>query len=143
MTLDPEPGTTVLPPSVEAVCHIGVDEMDSQHVRIFYALQRLQESLEGPFPLETLGARLKQLETMTLEHFRDEELLMERRGYPHLLPHRAEHEVLIERCHTLLSDYSSPESPPLVHLPGQLQAVFISHIQGVDMDYARYLAGHP
>ena len=108
MTSDPELGTTVLPPAMEASCRIGVDEMDSQHVRIFHALQRLQESLEGPFPLETLGARLKLLEALVLEHFRDEEHLMECRGYPHVLPHRAEHELLIEKCHILLRDYIPP-----------------------------------
>lgn len=143
MTSDPELGTTVLPPAMEASCRIGVDEMDSQHVRIFHALQRLQESLEGPFPLETLGARLKLLEALVLEHFRDEEHLMECRGYPHVLPHRAEHELLIEKCHILLRDYSTPGSPPLARLPEELRDVFINHIQGVDMDYSRFLAEHP
>ena len=78
--------------------------MDTQHLRIFQALQRLDESLRGRFPLETLGARLKQLEAFTLEHFRDEEALMEQSHYPLFLPHRAEQEMILDRCHAIVED---------------------------------------
>jgi hypothetical protein len=43
-----------------ASASLGHGEMDNQHQRIFQVLVRLDESLRGPFPLETLGARLKQ-----------------------------------------------------------------------------------
>ena len=130
-------------PDLPDPCRIGVAEMDHQHLRILNAIQRLQESLQGPYPLATLDARLKQLESLTLEHFQDEEMLMERQGYPHVPAHRSEHENIIEFCHNLLKQYGSPDSPPLVRLAEELRTVFFRHIQGVDMDYARFLAGRP
>jgi hemerythrin-like metal-binding protein len=114
--------------------------MDNQHLRILVGLQRFAESLRGPFPLQTLGARLKQLETLVLDHFQDEEAMLQRIQYPHLAAHQAEHESLIELCHELLDQFSSPESPPLVELPERLLVLFDRHIQGVDMDYAHFLA---
>ena len=118
----------------------GEPEMDNQHLRILMALQRLEESLRGPFPLETLAARLKQLEDLILDHFRAEEALLERSGYPHLLAHRADHEVLIEQGHELLDRFSSPDSPPLFHLAQELAALLFRHVEGVDRDYAAFLS---
>jgi hemerythrin len=106
---------------------------------IFQALLRLDESLRGPFPLETLGARLQQLEDHILEHFRDEEILMERTQYPLLLPHRAEHEVMVERCRQVVGQFASPDSPPLSDLSEAFIALFLRHIREVDMDYATFI----
>jgi hemerythrin-like metal-binding protein len=125
--------------ALEGMSRIGHQEMDSQHLKIFQALQRLGESLRGPFPLETLGARLKQLETLTLDHFREEEELMEQAHYPLLLSHRAEHEFLVERCHGLLDQFSSPGSPPLDQLAEALSVPFARHVQEVDMDYVKFI----
>jgi len=120
----------------EGLRRTGDADMDGQHLRILQALQRLDESLRGPFPLATLSARLTQLEDFVLEHFRDEEALLEQAGYPLLAPHRAEHEVLVERCHRLMDQFSSPHSPPLTSLPEAFISMFLRHIAEVDMDYA-------
>jgi len=125
--------------SLETLFQTGNQDMDRQHGRIFMALQRLDESLRGPQPLETLGARLRLLETFTLEHFHDEESLMEKAGYSMLLAHRAEHEFIIERCHGLLEQFSSPDSPPLTSLAENLLDQFNRHIREVDMDFVAFL----
>lgn len=122
-----------------ALRRTGDPDMDRQHMHILQALERLHESLLGPFPLENLGARLRQLETLTMEHFRDEELLMEQWHYSLLASHRAEHELIVDRCHQLLDQYGSPDSPPLEQLPQALIALFTHHIETVDMDYAAML----
>ena len=133
---DPSPSGSTL----EALCLTGNQDLDNQHGRIFQALQRLDESLRGAHPLETLGARLRLLETYTLEHFENEEALMEMAGYSLLLPHRAEHELIIERCHALLEQFSAPDSPPLANLSEVLNAHFNRHIREVDMDFVAFLA---
>ena len=125
----------------------GDPVMDGEHLRLLTALERLEESLLGPHGLETLGDRLLHLETLTLEHFRNEEDLMARRRYPHLDLHRAEHQVVIEHCRGLLGQFSSPDSPPLASLAVRLKEVFLHHIETVDRDYAAFLewerAGEP
>jgi hemerythrin len=138
MTSDPVDASSSTP-LVEDLCMTGDPDMDSQHQRIFQALQRLDESLHGPFPLETLGARLKQLETLSLDHFRAEELFMEQAQYPLFQIHRAEHEFILDRCHDVLDQFSAPDSPPLTQLAEALAALFAQHIQKVDMDYATFL----
>lgn len=117
----------------------GEPVMDAEHLRMFAALERLEESLQGPYPLETLGDRLRQLETLTLEHFRSEEDLMASHGYPHLHLHQAEHEVVIDQCHDLLAQFIGPDSPPLADLAARLKVLFFRHIEMVDMDYVSFL----
>jgi hemerythrin-like metal-binding protein len=119
---------------------IGEPTMDGEHLRLVNALQRLEESLRGPHGLETLAARLRQLEDMTLEHFRNEEELMARVGYPHLDLHRTEHQMLIEHSRGLLGQFSGPDSPPLPDLARRLADVFLHHTETVDRDYAAFLA---
>ncbi|MDR3673573.1 MAG: hemerythrin domain-containing protein [Holophaga sp.] len=123
----------------EDLCRVGDPDLDAQHLRMFHALERLDESLRGPFPLATLGARLKQLEDYVLDHFRDEEARLELIQYPLLLPHRAEHEVLVERCRGLIDQFSSPDSPPLTSLPEIFATIFLAHIRDVDKAYAGFL----
>jgi methyl-accepting chemotaxis protein len=125
--------------SREDLCSTGNPDMDNQHLRIFQALLRLDESLRGPFPLATLGARLQQLEDHLLEHFRDEEALMEKTHYPLLLPHKAEHELMVERCRQVVGQFASPDSPPLTDLSEAFIALFLRHIREVDMDYANFI----
>jgi methyl-accepting chemotaxis protein len=117
----------------------GAAARDAEHLRIFTALQRLEESLGGPFPLETLGPRLKQLEELLLDHFRHEEAFLAEAGYPLLGAHKVEHEVALDRCHALLDRFSQPGSPPLVRLARQFQAALLRHIGTVDRDYADFL----
>jgi len=67
-------------PFVEAAAEAqstGQPDMDRQHQRLLLVLQRMDESLRGPFPLATLGARIKQLEELAQEHFREEEAMLE------------------------------------------------------------------
>jgi hemerythrin len=120
-------------------CRTGEPEMDAEHLRLLTALQRLEESLLGPHGLETLSDRLLHLQGMTLEHFRNEEDLMARVQYPHLDLHRAEHELLIGQCRSLLEQFTAPDSPPLVDLARRLRELVLFHIQTVDRDYASFL----
>jgi hemerythrin-like metal-binding protein len=117
----------------------GQPEMDRQHQRLLLVLQRMDESLRGPFPLATLGARLKQLEELGQEHFREEEAMLEAAGYPHLKFHRAEHARMEERFHELIAEFASPDSPPLTALCEAFLALFVHHVETVDLDYAGFL----
>jgi hemerythrin-like metal-binding protein len=139
VTLNDQADSPVSSEVREGLRSTGDPEMDAQHLRILQALQRLDESLRGPFPLATLSARLKQLEDFVLEHFQDEEARLEQAGYVLLEAHRVEHEVMVKRCHEVMDQFSSPDSPPLTSLGETLISMFLSHIEGVDMHYAPFL----
>lgn len=64
---------------------------------------------------------------------------METGGYPHLGPHRAEHEAVVERLRELQRVHSEPNGPPLVGMIRQAREMLLSHVRDVDMDYAEHL----
>jgi len=119
---------------------LGIPQLDQQHRRIMQALVRLDECLHRTYPKSALEDRIHQLRILTTDHFRDEEELMAQAGYPHLGPHRAEHEVLLIRCHEMLEFFGSPGAPPSRRLAETLAEVFMNHIENVDREYAEYMA---
>ena len=138
MDLDPAESS----PFAEAVAEpptTGHADMDHQHQRLLLVLQRMDETLRGPFPLATLGARIKQLEELAQEHFREEEAMLEAVGYPHLAFHRDEHLRMEERFHELIAEFASPDSPPLTALCETFLTMFLHHLDTVDLDYAGFL----
>jgi hemerythrin len=64
---------------------------------------------------------------------------MEKTHYPLLLPHKAEHELMVERCRQVVGQFASPDSPPLTDLSEAFIALFLRHIREVDMDYANFI----
>lgn len=129
----------LLPLTVDQLPRIRTSAMDYQHLMIFMAFLRLEESLRGHSPLDTLAPRLKQLETLVLSHFSDEEAVMAAGGYPHLWLHRLEHEKVQEKCADLLKEFGQPDSPPLTGFADALVQMFLHHVQVVDLDYDEFL----
>jgi len=138
MDVDPADSSPFAAAAAEAQS-TGQPDMDRQHQRLLLVLQRMDESLRGPFPLATLGARIKQLEELAQEHFREEEAMLEAVGYPHLGFHRDEHLRMEERFHELIAEFARPDSPPLTSLCEVFLAMFVHHLETVDLDYAGFL----
>ena len=135
--MSPEPDLSA--PLADSPLRTGNPTMDDQHQQIFRTIRSLLQSLQGPFPMETLGARLKQIESLAFEHFRDEEGLMELSRYPMLAVHRAEHELIVDRCHDGIARFAQPGSKPLGVMLEEFVAMFEYHIQKIDMDFVTYL----
>ena len=124
---------------LEALFRTGHQALDEQHLQIVRTIRALMQSLEGPFAMETLGPRMNQIQALAFEHFRDEEDLMEISHYPHVAVHRAEHELIVERCHEVFARYAQLGSQSLVTMLEELTALFAQHIQRIDMDFVNYL----
>jgi hemerythrin len=117
----------------------GQVRMDMQHRRILQAMGLLVESLGAPFPEESLDIRVRRIRDLAREHFAEEESLMEASGYPYLEAHRADHEVLRDRCEDLIAGYGSTYSASLPALCGTITELFRRHVEMVDSDYAVFL----
>ena len=121
----------------------GLAPMDSQHRRILQAMQLLLKSLETPFPEESLEVRVRRVRDLVNEHFAAEEQIMEAAGYPFLEAHRAEHQVLTERCDALMAGCGTTYGPTVAALGTTVLALFRHHVERVDRDYATYLGSLP
>lgn len=136
MTPDPAPSSAI---SWSDDLNTGVTVLDDQHRLLDRVLQSLLQTLESRSQTRDVAARLEQLQSLAEEHFATEEALMEVYGYPHLGPHRAEHEALVEHLRGQLQAFLAPEAPPLELLILEVRRIFHQHVRQVDQDYATYL----
>ncbi len=124
----------VWPPELDT----GVSVLDEQHHLLNRALLSLHQTLLSQTPRD-LAARIDHLQSLALEHFATEEAVMEACGYPHLGPHRAEHEVLVERLREMQRRYAEPGAPPLAEMILLARELLLAHVREVDRDYAEHL----
>lgn len=118
---------------------LGIPILDEQHHLLDRVLLSLCQTLQANAAPRDLAARIEQLQCLVTEHFATEEAVMETCGYPHLGPHRAEHEVVVERLRELQRVHSEPNGPPLAGMIRQAREMLLSHVRDVDMDYAEHL----
>lgn len=118
---------------------VGVDRLDEQH----RVLHRLIMSLAGT--LETspgaLGTEERFLEVFekAVEHFKTEEDYLEARAYPDLVPHRFEHELLLDWFRDQMVQRTAPNARPLILLVQEIAEIIQRHHETVDKAYADWL----
>ncbi len=87
----------------------NVDYCDKQHMELFDRVNALNEAVSGG-DRGDIGKRLDYLIDYVVEHFQDEERLMEERGYAGLDQHRQEHENLVNTCTDLQGKFHAKEA---------------------------------
>ncbi len=122
--------------------HIGVENIDNQHDKLFSIARRIvsirDESAHNQFRRTFVGKEgIKFLKSYALNHFADEEAYMKEIGYPHFTAHKQEHDkfrdvVVPSLEHNLIeSDYSQDAVERLV---AAVLAWLVNHISKTDMD---------
>lgn len=89
---------------------IGHDQTDAQHQQLFKLLGLIQKAAASEIDRNKLIEKsLTTLIEYTQVHFRDEEAMMQRIGYPLLEQHRALHDALIDEVEGMLEDFQEGE----------------------------------
>lgn len=68
------------------------DHLDSQHKELFRLAEELHAAMMSGSAKSILRETLKRLIDYTRSHFRDEEAMMLKAGYPQYYPHKAQHD---------------------------------------------------
>lgn len=114
---------------------LGVAEMDAEHVRMIEMMEQL-EAVEGRSDaLQTVGKVVKDLGSYVETHFKHEEELMEKAGYPHLDNHRRQHVEFARK----VADLRSCASLDASTIHSMLQQWLGEHIMKIDRDYVPYV----
>jgi hemerythrin-like metal-binding protein len=118
---------------------VGVPLLDSQHRQLHSMLLSLIQTLECQPGGANAGERFVQISEAISAHFKAEEHYLEEVGYPDLIPHRFEHQALVEQFRDKLARWNTPGAPPLVNLVREVAETSIRHILRVDRAYAEWL----
>jgi len=117
---------------------LGVNEMDDEHKILISKINDLIAALESQYVKKDKTKLLKAFDAMaeyTIEHFRDEEKFLQSFEYPQFESHKKIHEKLLtqvgEYRHLIAND--NLDDMILINF---LRNWLVSHIMGVDMQYA-------
>jgi hemerythrin-like metal-binding protein len=79
------------------VFRVGVEDLDQEHRRLFALVNELSETIGRTGKIEGHQKQKKELLDFARLHFKSEESLMEKHGYPRLETQRKDHHDLLER----------------------------------------------
>jgi len=119
---------------------IEVPEIDQDHRRLLELFNRLAHAVEEGEPLAEIEAVMDELISCTAWHFRHEERLMDKHGFPGGAEHRAEHQDLINSGRALQQQLRQACRPPSAQEIEFLEHWLTGHIYGADMAMGAYLA---
>jgi hemerythrin-like metal-binding protein len=113
---------------------VGHEVLDNQHQYLFDRINQVHQAVRKH---DTRGIMktLMEARTYATVHFREEEILMERCGYPELSTHRRLHEIFVEKLDQMAEEIQEFPLATTGDLILFLQDWILQHIQGVDAGY--------
>ncbi len=119
---------------------VGVEALDAQHKYLFAIINSLHEKSCTRTDKAALMETLDSLDNYVRFHFRTEEELLERHGFPDLFPHQQAHGVFERKVEELKSQAAGHFDPALLaEALIFLLDWLVAHIQKVDLKYAPFL----
>src|SRR5271166_7079344 len=109
---------------------VKVVALDNQHKKLFATAEELNNAMLAGHGKEKAGDILRRLIEYTVNHFVNEERMMERHGYPTLPSHRAEHQALTDKVLAFKREYDAGNAS-IPELMAFLDDWLKHHIQNV------------
>lgn len=122
---------------------IGHDEIDKQHQRLVNIINHLLRSLTDALEDREVDVVLTEVVEYTRYHFRTEEDLMAKHGYPDLQHHRELHKALVQQVAQKFDDLSHGKEVTAIDLISFLQHWLIEHIVAEDKRIGEFLNSLP
>ncbi len=118
---------------------VQVEEIDDDHRRLVALFEELEQAVREGESQELTDMLAAELVSCTDCHFRHEERLMYRQGYPGLDEHRREHQELMATARTLLEERQAAGAAISPDDITFLDHWLTGHILGPDMDLGNWL----
>jgi hemerythrin len=116
--------------------NVGV--ADDQHQVLFSMLNGLHDAVAGG-NRSTVGVKLDELIDYVVMHFKTEEDLMRKHGYPDFAAHKAEHDKLVATCADVRTKFHAGELDITADTTAFVKDWLVSHIPKVDKHYGPFL----
>lgn len=115
-----------------------VDDMDADHRRIFQFINEIHEQAKDGATVFQQASKFREMANFTAEHFRREEALMEKHGYPKLQEQKDAHTKLLASVDVYANTLESGDPVNLVAALNFLNKWLQGHILGEDRQYGEY-----
>jgi hemerythrin-like metal-binding protein len=113
--------------------------MDNHHNILMDTMNELRLAAVRGSGREQVNEAMERLISFTRMHFRSEELLMEKNGFPGLAEHCAEHQHILAQILQSSHNAQHEQRPQMRPLLGFLRETYAEHIEGMDREYGPWL----
>jgi hemerythrin-like metal-binding protein len=120
---------------------VGIEGIDSQHKRLFEAVNILAEAIRVNENRSIVEQLLVDLTEIAKDHFRAEAELMEKHGFPNVEDHKRQHREFLELVTKFNGDYLREEEIEPYSLLEFLKDL-VDHTMTSDMEYIAFLRKH-
>ena len=118
---------------------VKIAQIDSQHKKLVDIINDLHNSMKAGKSKEVLGKILNQLIDYTANHFKTEEDLFSKYGYPESTTHKRQHGDFVGQVTKYKSDYENGKSVLSIDIMVFLKDWLLEHIAGTDKKYSSFL----
>ncbi len=118
---------------------VGVEEIDEQHKKLFDIVNDLHEGVSCGAAQANLNSIFGQLMEYAVDHFSNEESLLEKTNYPNTQNHKNEHEAFIAKINHCQHKSKMGHLLISMRLLDFLKIRIIDHNLGADQEYAQFL----
>lgn len=120
--------------------NVGVGRIDEQHKKLVDTFNKMLAASDAQVGSEIVSETLANLTQYALEHFRDEECLMEEVAYPGIEEHRKEHQQFWKQIAHFCTATSLGDSSVPRELLACVQNWLSHHLLEQDMKYKPFLS---
>ena len=118
---------------------VKISQIDTQHKKLVKLINELHDSMKAGKSKEVLGKILDELISYTGYHFKTEEDLFEKYGYPEKGTHKRQHGDLVDQVLKFKTNFESGVSVVSIDLMNFLRDWLTQHIAGSDKKYTAFL----
>jgi len=118
---------------------VGSQVLDQQHKALIAIINELHAAMLRGGLKEDVQKIFLGLVSYTESHFKAEERIMERCGYPHLSAHRLKHVEFVQKARDLQADLLAGKFTVSMDLLRFLKNWLSEHILGTDQQYVPFL----
>jgi hemerythrin len=116
----------------------NISVADEQHREIFALVNGLSDAVAGG-DRGKVGKQLDALINYVVMHFKTEEELLQKHGYPEFKAHKAEHDKLVNTCADLQKKFHAGSAEVTADTAAFVQDWLVKHIPAIDKNYSSFL----
>lgn len=118
---------------------VGIESVDKQHQSLFDAINEFYGNITREGTHESLMFLLNKLKDYTVYHFKTEEQLMQRYGFPGYTLHKKEHDSFIDKIKDIEQRIKAGKLVISIEVTNMLKEWVENHILKTDKAYSAYL----
>jgi hemerythrin len=118
---------------------VNVRQCDTQHKLLIQIINDLHAGMSDGHSHDIMRTILDDLLIYIRVHFRDEEELMQKNGYPGFAEHKKKHDEFVKRVMEINSEYQGGRMILSMDVMEFLRSWLVDHIQTIDKRYSAHL----